>query len=214
MWIRYCLRLCCQSIAQSSEISINERLSEMSEVAEQFKTLLLPISSFYADADRPLPEFTKISGDAMPEPYRQLLVHENDMTPTLEAYWGMKIHLRLIAKEVEDQVMHRQVVLEANSKNIPVEYGAIRIYLERFGDEPRQMILESYRPLGTILSDFEIVHDSHPSAYFKVVADDHIAQSLGVDVGVDLYGRCNVLVDPEGHHLAEVIEVLPTMSAE
>lgn len=193
---------------------LNRNVAVMSDVAERFRALLLPMSRFYDSSKRLLPDFAEIDGSEMPEPYKSLLVHENDMTPTLEQYWGMKIHLRLLEKTVEDGSLMRHVVLEANGENLPVEYGAIRIYLDRFDERPRELILESYRPLGTILSDFEIKHSSHPSAYFRVKSDAVIGEALDMPAGEDLYGRCNVLIDAEGERLAEVIEVLPTITVE
>ena len=43
-----------------------------------------PLSDFYARAKLPLPRIEVIPGDEVPEPYKSLLVHENDMTPTLD----------------------------------------------------------------------------------------------------------------------------------
>jgi len=33
-----------------------------------------------------LPEIEQVTGEEMPEQFRQLLVHQHDMTPTLEKY--------------------------------------------------------------------------------------------------------------------------------
>ena len=45
-----------------------------------------PLSEFYSHAKLPLPRIETIPGDAVPEPYKSLLVHNNDMRPTLEAF--------------------------------------------------------------------------------------------------------------------------------
>ena len=41
-----------------------------------------PLDEFYANAGRALPKIEAVDGIAVPEPYRQLLVHDGDMTPT------------------------------------------------------------------------------------------------------------------------------------
>ena len=41
----------------------------------------------------------RIEGARVPEPYRGLLVHEKDMTPTLEAFHGGDIHLRILSSD-------------------------------------------------------------------------------------------------------------------
>jgi hypothetical protein len=43
-----------------------------------------PLDEFYARSGLPLPRIERTSGEEVPEPYRSLLVHQNDMTPTLE----------------------------------------------------------------------------------------------------------------------------------
>ncbi len=50
-----------------------------------------PLDDFYARAGMRLPRIERLAGDDIPEPYRALLVHENDMTPTLEKYYSEMI---------------------------------------------------------------------------------------------------------------------------
>ena len=44
---------------------------------------IYPLSSFYERAKLPPPRLEIIPGDSVPEPYRSLLVHHNDMTPKI-----------------------------------------------------------------------------------------------------------------------------------
>src|SRR5690349_10742133 len=71
-----------------------------------------PLDDFYARAVLRLPKIERIAGDQVPEPYRALLVHENDMTPTLEKYHEEKIHLNLLGRDERGDFYFRQVVLE------------------------------------------------------------------------------------------------------
>ena len=59
----------------------------------------------------------------IPEPYRSLLVHDSDMTPTLSDYWELPIALRPLIVFRDGDLMHRQVVLTAGPGRIPVEAG-------------------------------------------------------------------------------------------
>ena len=47
----------------------------------------------------------------MPEPYRSLLAHNNDMTPTLSAFHARVIHLRVLSRQQRDDFYFREVVL-------------------------------------------------------------------------------------------------------
>ena len=52
-----------------------------------------PLDEFYARTGLILPKIERLRGEQVPEPYRKLLVHEHDMTPTLESFHGADIHL-------------------------------------------------------------------------------------------------------------------------
>src|SRR5215212_8822891 len=91
-----------------------------------------PLDDFYARAVLPLPKIERISGDKMPEPYHSLLVHENDMTPTLEKYHSAEIHLRILGREQRGDFYFREVVLQLDGNDRAVEFGAIKISLALF----------------------------------------------------------------------------------
>jgi chorismate-pyruvate lyase len=175
----------------------------------QPESLLDPLDQFYLVSGVPVPEATKIEAECLPEPYRNLLVHENDMTPTLEAAYRQRIHIRMISRKVEDDVLLRQVVLVLDSDERPVEFGAIRIQLNQLPPEAHQLVLDSKLPLGRLLQDFFIQHSSQPVAYFEVNADERIGEALQTPSRQRLYGRRNKLLMPSGEVLAEVVEILP-----
>jgi chorismate-pyruvate lyase len=171
--------------------------------------LLYPLSEFYAASGLPLPAVSPVQPPEMAEPYRRLLIHERDMTPTLEAAYGQTIGLRVIKYELRGQTFFRHVLLVLEETGTVVEMGAIAIHLERFPEEARQLVLERKKPLGTILRVQRLAHHCRPAAYFQVSADAQMAEALGTGAGARLYGRQNVLWDSSGHELAQVVEILP-----
>jgi chorismate-pyruvate lyase len=175
----------------------------------QSEELLDPLDQFYLLSGLAVPEATKVDAEAIAEPYRRLLVHENDMTPTLEAAYGERIHIRLVCRKVESDVLLRQVVLVLDSDERPVEFGAIRIQLNQLPAPARACVLEGKLPLGRLLQDFHVHHRSQPAAYFEVKADWQIGEALATPSRQRLYGRRNKLLMPSGVVLAEVVEILP-----
>ena len=171
--------------------------------------LLFPLDTFYAHAGRPLPSAVRVEAESVPEPYHRLLVPRHDMTPTLEAFHGQKIHLRVLDRRMDDMSLSRLVVLVLNGEEIPVEFGAIVIHLESFPEAARQALIDGYRPLGTILADFAIPHTSCPQAYLRVTADPYISRALMAGVSTELYGRRNILLTESGRTIADIIEILP-----
>ncbi|MHC4993949.1 MAG: hypothetical protein ACYTGQ_02750 [Planctomycetota bacterium] len=173
--------------------------------------LLYPLTDFYSSSGAPLPDVQAIPGERMPEPYRGLLVHTNDMTPTLADYVGEEIHLRLLNKIETDRVLYRQVVLVAGEEEHAIEFGAIKIYLDRFDEEPRRLIREGYVPLGTILGDFNIEHECRPNGFFSFIADFAVEAAFCLSGPERLYGRHSLHLNPEGLPLSEVVEILPPL---
>lgn len=182
-----------------------------SDLAEALHRLL-PFHYFYEKAGREMPDFHFLEGKEVPYPYRSMLVHTNDMTPTLAAFHHSKLYLEVHAHEANDDYLLRLVTLHAASSDIPVEYGAIGIHLSTLPDEVRELVVEGRKPLGGILGEYEVDHHGSPSAFFKVPADEMIGQSLKQDEGEILYGRCNQLLDPEGLVIADIVEILPRSS--
>lgn len=176
--------------------------------------LLYPLDEFYRRAGLVVPAAILVDGKDVPEPYRTLLVHDRDMTPTLETFHGDRIHLRTIGRRLDGDALSRLVVLTTNQALKPVEFGAIVIHLEQFPAAAREVLLGCRVPLGTVLAEFDIEHYSRPSAFLRVNADPLINGSLNTTGEEYRYGRRNVLRKPSGEALADVIEILPPATAE
>src|SRR5262245_13832528 len=58
-----------------------------------------PLDEFYARSGMALPKIERVAGEELPEPQRTLLVHQNDMTPTLENFHGGQIHLEILKRD-------------------------------------------------------------------------------------------------------------------
>jgi chorismate-pyruvate lyase len=182
----------------------------MPETIEQVQLhLLYPLNEFYESAGIALPQATRINGREMPEPYRSLLFHDRDMTPTLEAAYHRKMNLRVLHYALREEVFSRQIVLIPENSDAPVVFGAIKIYLEEFSDEARALVLERKLPLGTILETQGIKHYSSPDAFFEITPDATILDALKIASAPVLYGRRNVLGNAAGRKLAQVLEILP-----
>jgi len=168
-----------------------------------------PLSEFYARTSLALPRMDVIPGDAIPEPYRALLVHERDMTSTLERHHGGDIYIHALRREQRGGEYFREVVLRRASDDAPVEFGANCVSLERFSPEARWMILQEKVPLGRILKDHTIAHTTRPAAFFRVTPDAAIRAALKLADAPVLFGRQAVICDPAGRRLSQVVEILP-----
>ena len=168
-----------------------------------------PLSEFYTHAKLTIPLIEAIPGDSVPEPYRTLLVHNNDMTPTLESFHKSDIHLEILSRERRGDFYFREVVLRLNGDDRSVEFGANKVFLGRFPEESQVLILQEYVPLGRILKNNGIKHRTEAKAFLRVQADDLISRSFELNGLTTLYGRKAVISDLQGRPLSEIVEILP-----
>ena len=168
-----------------------------------------PLDEFYLKMGLKLPPIEQVRGEEVPEPYKTLLVHHDDMTPTLEKFYGETIHLQVFRREQRGDVYYREVALVLDKSDGHVEFGAIKMNLALFSPPARMQILQEHLPLGHILGELGIAHTSRPKAFFRIRSDAFINQSLALTGEPWLYGRRNTLFDPRQRHLAEIVEILP-----
>lgn len=145
----------------------------------------------------------------MPEPYRRLLVHDSDMTSTLERYYGERPCLEVLAKLRRGTGLFRKVLLRGTGAGRVMELGAIRIELDVLPSRARFAVLEGARPLGGILGDHSVGFLSRPQSFFSLRAGAGLQRLLGLEREQTLYGRKNFLLTESGDVLAEVVEILP-----
>ena len=175
----------------------------------QVSPFVYPLDDLYSRAGLPLPAIESLTGAMVPEPYRTLLVHNNDMTPTLEAFHRAAIHLKILNSEARGGYYFREVALHLDHSELPVEFGANRVSLELFPPRARKLILEERVPLGRILKDCRIEHGTVARGFFRVQPDALICQALHLTQPEVLYGRKATILDPDRRPLSEVVEILP-----
>jgi hypothetical protein len=150
-----------------------------------------------------------IKAEAIPEPFRTLLVHRTDMTSTLEHFHKERLRVEMLGCHTSGQEYSREVVLRLEPSGRRVEFGAIKILLDLFPPEVRQEILRERQPLGRILIESGVEFSSQPRGFIHLASDDFINRALDLSGAQFLYGRRNTLVDPWSRPLAEIVEILP-----
>jgi len=177
--------------------------------AGEVMSLLLPLHYFYAQQERTFPTIEFIDSGEVPEPQFSLLVHDLDMTSTLTRHHGSDLSLNVLHADQSADYLIRMVVLERVDNRSPVEFGAIGIHLDKLQGEMRSAVVAQEAPFGGLLERYEVDFRSCPKGFFRIHSDQLIGDSLHNDCGVQLYGRCNELTDPEGFVLADIVEILP-----
>jgi chorismate-pyruvate lyase len=168
-----------------------------------------PLDDFYASAGLKLPDIERVNAEELPEPYRGLLAHQSDMTPTLEKFYGAEVHLRILRRDQRNGFYFREVVLCLEGSEKAVEFGAIKINLGPLPPRARQLVLEAHVPFGRVLKDCSVRHSTQAKAFFRLHSDEFISKALGMPQSKMLYGRRATIFDSKQRPLSEVVEILP-----
>ncbi len=98
-------------------------------VSTSGRSILFPLDLVYKWSGVLKPSARTVSPYDIPLPYRSLLVHESDMTMTLEQHFGSRIGLRVLSTFSRGGWFYRRVLLVQEYSGRPVQMGAIRMDL-------------------------------------------------------------------------------------
>ena len=170
---------------------------------------LCPLARSYSAVAQDMPAVWEVAASDIPQPQRDLLAHNGDMTTKLEVFHGDHSHLLLLRSTTDGDIYQREVVLVLNSSGQHVEFGAITIHLDRLPPLLRRDIIQAELPFGTLLHLHRFAVRSRPTSFICVEPDAVISRALALEQPGQLYGRCNALLTPSGEVLADIVEILP-----
>ena len=170
--------------------------------------MLFPLDFVYARSGVELPQVSAIAPDDIPLPYRSLLVHNIDMTLTLERHFGGRVTLRPLATFTSGPWYFRRVLLAQEYTGRPVEMGAIRIKVGAFPDRIRKQILRNDVPLGRLLRDGGVKYESRPKTFLAVTPNSEMMGVFWMREARTLYGRRTEMMR-DGVKIGDIVEVLP-----
>jgi hypothetical protein len=158
-------------------------------------------------ADIPLPDYALVAPDAVPEPYRGLLVHNHHMTVTVEAFYGSPVNVHVLERRLADDTYARKILLELQSDGRVVQFGVPRIRLNFCSAPVRAAILEERTPLGRILIEHDVLRRIEPTAYFRITPGPKLTRWFGLPAPRATYGRLGIIHCDEQPAI-EVLEIL------
>jgi hypothetical protein len=167
-----------------------------------------PLDVVYAQAGIQAPETRALAPNRIPPPYRSLLVHERDMTLTLESHFGGRVTLRALSTFRKGASYYRRVLLVQEYSARPVEMGAIRIDLRAFKPRIRTEILRNRVPLGRLLRDGGVDYRSRPTAFLAVTPNSEMMGVFWMREPRTLYGR-QTEMSVDGRKVGDIVEILP-----
>jgi chorismate-pyruvate lyase len=161
---------------------------------------LFPPSSYLRD-------FDVISVDQMPQPYRDLLVHEHHMTVTVESHHGSLVDVKVLDKQRDGHSYARKILLALKSDGRIVMFGLVRIWLHYCSPEVRAEILAEDTPLGRILINHNVLRRIEPTDYLRVTPGPEMIEWFGLTAPETAYGRL-ALIHCDGKPAIELLEIV------
>jgi hypothetical protein len=151
--------------------------------------------------------YTVILGDEVPAPYHDLLVHEHHMTVTVEHYHGGPVDVRVLAYRQDGSHYSRKILLALRSTGEVVQFGIVRIDLDRTTPEVRAALLARQTPVGRILIEHDVMRSIEPTAFVRIDAGPAQMAWFGETGEGVLYGRL-ARIHFDGVPAVEVLEVV------
>jgi chorismate-pyruvate lyase len=144
--------------------------------------------ALFAPADD-VPAYELVRGDAVPEPYHALLVHEHHMTVTVEAFHGGRVGVRILACQQTPDWYARKVLLFLEKTGAVVQFGIMRVYYEHLSEKVRREIQAGQTPLGRVLIENDVLRRIQPTAFLRIVPAPGMVKYFELDRAQPTYGR-------------------------
>ena len=148
-----------------------------------------------------------ISGDLVPPPYGELLVHRFHMTVTVESYFQDRVNVSVMESRRSETEYARAIFLTLSQTGRVVQFGTVRIELSMLSTEVSQAILSERTPLGRVLINHGVLTTIEPVTYLKVAIGTKMAERFGCAFPATTYGRIGE-ISANGHPAIQVLEIL------
>ncbi len=167
-----------------------------------------PLHMAYEQAGIAPPVLAAVAAADIPHPYQALLVHEGEMTRTLEAHVGGRVGIRVLSTRAGARFYLRRVLLVEEASARPVAMGAVRLTITALPRPVRAEVLRGRVPLGRLLRAAGLDFMSRPTGYLAVTPNPEMMGLFRMTSPETLFGRrTQVLLG--ARRIGEIVEVLP-----
>jgi chorismate-pyruvate lyase len=159
----------------------------------------------------PLGSLTKglevVSEIELPEPADRLLVHHRHMTVVLQGFYRRPVELKVLRDQQDGEQYSRMILLTLSGSRRIVEFGIVRLDLEKMPAAARKEILDRAAPLGDVLIRHRVLRRVVPRAFIRYRPPSPVLSYLGRDEDDQAYGRI-ASIYCKGEPAIELLEVV------
>ncbi len=164
------------------------------------------IGLFY-DARESLGRFHLAEHLDMPEPYASLLAHNRHMTVTVEAFHHDAVSVQVLRSQRQGDSYSREIVLSTQRTGDLVQYGIVRLHLQRISDAPKREILEEKKPLGRVLIEHQVLREVELFDLWRIQCGAVLAHVFSVPLDTITFGR-TAMIHCDGEPAIELLEIV------
>ena len=162
--------------------------------------------ALFPDADD-RPAYRPVAGEEVPEPYRDLLVHEHHMTVTVEAHHGGPVDVRVLQRRLDGDIYAARSSSFTATAAASCSSASSASTWRGPAPPVRAAIVAGNTPVGRILIEHDVLRRIEPMAYLRVEAGPAQMAWFGLTGTATLWGRlANIHFD--GRRVVEVLEIV------
>ena len=154
-----------------------------------------------------VPKCSEIEPSDVPQPYRDLLVHDGHMTVTLEDHHGSRVRVEPYSVHQQGDLYGRLLDLRSEHSGEVVMTGILLFNLSICSPEVRELIIGEQVPLGRILIEHKILRRLTSETFLRVESQDPLVSRFELPSPATAYGRLATIFY-EGQPAVDLLEIV------
>jgi len=154
-------------------------------------------------AAQALPILRPCQASDLPEPYHELLVHEQHMTVTVERFFGSLVDVEVLECVRQGSQYLRKIWLRLQSTRQVVQFGCVEVHLAELPPIVADQILSGKTPLGRVLIEYDVLRRIEPIQFFET----NWPTAWSANQSPSTFGRLGQ-ISSAGRPLVNVVEIL------
>lgn len=150
---------------------------------------------------------TQVGREDIPQPYHKLLVHEDHMTVTVEAFHDSLVDVKVLEEKKTDDVYARKILLTRQSDDAVVQFGVVRLHRDLLPAAARDAIEAKQVPLGRILIEQGLLRHVQLLDLWQCKTTGELQQLLQLDSPTTVYGR-TAIIHVDSQPVIELLEIV------
>lgn len=175
--------------------------------SRRVKAELTDLVGLFYNSPAELGQFDEVAGDDVPQPYQQLLVHNQHMTVTVEKFYCCSVNVQVLETKREGNFYARRILLARQSDGKIVQFGIVRLNFDFLDPVVRQEIESQQTPLGRVLIQHKVLREIELLRLWQVTPGTDLCRLFGTATPQTTYGR-TAIIHCNGEPAVELLEVV------